>query len=139
MTNDLPPRLSAEQKDEIASWLYTTGRDLAEQGELHAACLTLLASVQLSPHYKAYEVLGRLLLSQGLVELAAPFLAFAAVLNDGFQPSYLMAQALLQLGIPEKARDCAQRAVRSQPHSRRGRELLDDVEESLRRLSQEGK
>jgi tetratricopeptide (TPR) repeat protein len=110
--------------------LYDEGRAAFATGERDRAIQLLTESADLSPHFKTLEVLGAALLEKGDFHAAVMRLAAAAGLGPRqSKPRFLLAQALLRLGV-EYRDDAARHLVdclKLNPDYANARTLLDSI------------
>jgi len=117
---------------EAAYESYCAGRDALRRGDRSAAIEQLQHASQLSPHFKAYELLGECLLDTGRTIDAILYLSAAVGLGGRQSRShFLLARALVQLGSSwkEDAADHLREALRINPNYEAARDLLSTLAE----------
>lgn len=92
-----------EHKIEKSSALFNTARGLMEQGRFEEAAETFKQSIQVSPHFKSWELLGDCYMRLGHPLVAFAPLATAMVLNGGARAPTLLAQIYSELGDNNRA------------------------------------
>jgi tetratricopeptide (TPR) repeat protein len=103
---------------------YDRGREALEAGHHDLAIGHFEASVAVSPHFKALELLGEAWLAKGEPMKAIVPLAAATTLNAQVIAPSLLAEAFLALGERQEAHRIAHAALRRDAQNRKALAVL---------------
>jgi tetratricopeptide (TPR) repeat protein len=117
--------LGKYMKDELsqAYGLYQKGRLMMEEGKLDEATVLFQHSIELSPHFKALELLGECFLRLNQLREAVVPLAAATALNKGVRVPSLLAEVFLQLKDYQAAEEVAEVALSRDSNNRKALEV----------------
>jgi tetratricopeptide (TPR) repeat protein len=116
--------MTKEQTMENAQRLYDLARNAAT---LEEAIPLYQQSAEIYPHFKTLELLGEALLNVKKIKESIIPLAAATTLNRQVRAPSLLAEALLELGEREKAREAAMIALERDKTNKRALKVMKET------------